>query len=47
MPSIEAMRALNKKIKYDERVGLSMLPIADGLTLIHKKESVDGTNRNA
>ena len=37
MPSIEAMRALNKKIKHDERVDLSMLPIADGLTLVRKK----------
>jgi predicted O-methyltransferase YrrM len=34
---ILAMRSLNEKIKYDERVDLSMLPIADGLTLVRKK----------
>jgi len=34
---ILAMRALNEKIKNDERVDLSMLPIADGLTLVRKK----------
>ncbi len=30
------MRELNKNIKEDKRVDLSMLPIADGLTLIRK-----------
>ena len=34
---IFAMRALNEKIKNDERIDLSMLPIADGLTLVRKK----------
>ena len=34
--SIAAMRALNTKIKDDPRVDLSMLPIADGLTLVRK-----------
>jgi len=34
---ILAVRSLNKKIKHDERVDLSMLPIADGLTLVRKK----------
>ena len=34
---ILAMRALNEKIKNDGRVDLSMLPIADGLTLVRKK----------
>ncbi|NOR51207.1 MAG: SAM-dependent methyltransferase [Gammaproteobacteria bacterium] len=34
---ILAMRSLNEKIKHDERVDLSMLPIADGLTLVRKK----------
>jgi len=34
--SIAAIRALNTKIKDDPRVDLSMLPIADGLTLVRK-----------
>jgi len=34
---ILAVRSLNKKLKHDERVDLSMLPIADGLTLVRKK----------
>ena len=34
---ILAMRSLNEKIKHDERIDLSMLPIADGLTLVRKK----------
>ena len=34
---ILAIRALNEKIKNDERVDLTMLPIADGLTLVRKK----------
>ena len=33
---IRAIQSLNKKIKEDTRVDLSMLPIADGLTLIRK-----------
>jgi len=37
MQDIEAMRKLNVKIKNDDRVDLSMLPIADGLTLVRKK----------
>lgn len=35
--AISAMRALNTKIKHDERVDMSMLPIADGLTLVRKR----------
>ena len=34
---ILAMRSFNEKINHDERVDLSMLPIADGLTLVRKK----------
>lgn len=34
---INVMRALNEKIKHDDRVDLSMLPVADGLTLVRKK----------
>ena len=34
---ILAMRSLNIKIKQDDRVDMSMLPIADGLTLVLKK----------
>ena len=32
-----AIRALNEKIKQDERVSISMIPIGDGLTLARKK----------
>lgn len=35
---ILAMCALNEKIKKDVRVDLSMLPIADGLTLVRKND---------
>lgn len=34
---ISAMRSLNIKIQQDDRVDMSMLPIADGLTLVRKK----------
>ena len=33
---ILAMCSLNEKIKHDKRVDLSMLPMADGLTLVRK-----------
>jgi len=34
---ISVMRSLNTKIQQDDRVDMSMLPIADGLTLVRKK----------
>lgn len=35
--SIQSVRDLNTKIKNDNRVDISMLPIADGITLARKK----------
>ena len=35
--STRAIRALNKNIHADERVGLSVIPIGDGLTLVCKR----------
>ncbi len=32
-----ALRALNAKIRRDPRVDLSMIPLGDGLTLVHKR----------
>ncbi len=37
--SIQAMRTLNVKIRDDDRVDISMLQIADGITLVRKKEA--------
>ncbi len=34
-----AIRALNDKLKHDERVDVTMLSIGDGLTLAHKRAS--------
>jgi len=36
-PTTEAIRAFNDKVTGDERVELSMLPVADGLTLARKR----------
>ena len=35
-PDTEAIRALNARIHADDRVTLSMVPVADGLTLVRK-----------
>jgi len=35
--STQALRALNEKLHHDERVALSLIPIADGLTLAIKR----------
>lgn len=35
--STQAIRALNEKLHHDERVSLSLVPIADGLTLALKR----------
>ena len=34
---VEMMRELNEKIAEDERVDISLLPVADGLTLVRKR----------
>ncbi len=36
-PETDSMRALNSTLLDDERVELSMLPIFDGVTLVHKR----------
>jgi predicted O-methyltransferase YrrM len=36
-PNAVAIRALNAKIAGDERVDVALLPIADGLTLVHRR----------
>lgn len=36
-PDLEAIRALNQKLAGDQRIDLSLLPIADGLTLARKR----------
>jgi len=38
-PSTEAIRALNARLQDDERIDLAMLPVADGLTLVVKRQS--------
>jgi predicted O-methyltransferase YrrM len=36
-PSVEAVRTLNERLRTDERVTVSMIPVADGLTLARKR----------
>ncbi len=36
-PETEAIRAMNKLLQHDERVDISLVPIADGLTLARKR----------
>lgn len=36
-PDTSALRALNQKLHGDERVDLSMIPLADGLSLVRKR----------
>ncbi|MFN8534065.1 MAG: class I SAM-dependent methyltransferase [Dehalococcoidia bacterium] len=36
-PGVTALRALNRKLHADDRVGLAMLPIGDGVTLAMKR----------
>lgn len=36
-PDTEALRALNRKLQADSRFTISMLPVADGLTLARKR----------
>jgi caffeoyl-CoA O-methyltransferase len=36
-PSLQAIRALNEKLRDDERVTISLLPFADGITLALKR----------
>ncbi len=36
-PALDAIRALNAKLHHDERVDISLLPLADGVTLTRKR----------
>lgn len=40
-PAVTAIRALNEKLKADDRVTISILPFADGLTLVLKSGEAD------
>jgi len=36
-PDVDGVRRLNERIGRDERVEVSMIPVADGLTLARKR----------
>ena len=36
-PDTEAIRAINAKLKVDQRVSLSVIPVGDGLALVRKR----------
>jgi predicted O-methyltransferase YrrM len=37
--NVDAVRAINLKLRDDPRVDLSLLPVADGLTLARKRSA--------
>jgi caffeoyl-CoA O-methyltransferase len=36
-PAVAAIRALNRKLHHDDRIDLSLIPVADGLALARKR----------
>lgn len=35
--TVQTLRALNRKIHQDQRVDMSLIPVGDGLTLVHRR----------